>query len=273
MSDEGRCSSRQQFHHLSTLRSSPKWSLGGRSLRKTVSTPGPLDYSNVEVSSCKTRREPACTFGKGRGHKSFDSMSVADTSSVNTSLSSVSQRRSPTRSAREESLLTARVRGPGSHRLPREFPSSRSNPCFSFGTSRRGLDPVRGKAGKGSGRRLAERHASPGPGAYSPDPVSPDRPRVSIGRAPRNISPRNDDEPGPVEYASAMPRRTVSPAWGFGTRSRDLDTATPSEVPGPGAYHISRGDSPRHHMAGRHVFARREDHDVQFLPQFSQFVC
>jgi len=274
-----------QLTRMSHVRRSPRWTIsGGSTPRKSQQTPGPVDYADVDIVSFKVRREPSCTFGTGPGHSdvSFvDTISTATPSPRSTSLTSLT----PASSRRHSARPSKDLRDTGSA----VSPSNRSNTSFSFGTAARGLDP-RSKDITNDDRRCpltprgrnvsprSERFGSPGPGAYNPEPVKPEMPKVSIGKAPRHVVVELHDHPGPAEYNGSRTPSTDLPSWRFGTEPRGL-VSKPSRNsqlgPGPGSYNLSQrigNDSPAHTIGRKYKIEKHASPDIQFLPQYSQFV-
>jgi len=251
-----------RFDHLSNVRSAPRWSMGSaHSPSRQPATPGP-QYSTSDAPNSMVRREPCASFGTAKSHRSYDGDTTCTPSPR--SLSSTSPSRA-----------TSNV-GPGSHNP--KYPGDRHDRQVSMGTAGRDLDPIprskdvaQAESGKWRGRQLQ----SPGPGAYSPDHDSNRRgsPKTAIGRCPRNIRAKDLHEPGPTQY-SARRNTDVSPSWGFGAASRGLEPTGLSDVPGPGSYQVPRAgsESPQHSLGARRRRLERGGHDVQFLPQCTQFV-
>ena len=124
----------------------------------------------------------------------------------------------------------------------------------------------------------SERFSSPGPGAYDPEPVKPEMPKISIGKAPRHVVVELHDHPGPAEFNSSRPPSSDPPSWRFGTEPRGLGSK-PSRTslfgPGPGSYNLSKrigNDSPAHTIGRKYKIEKHASHDIQFLPQYSQFL-
>lgn len=83
---------------------------------------------------------------------------------------------------------------------------------------------------------------TPGPGAYSPVAIKDTVKRAAVLAQKANrmekLSDGNLESPGPAAYACsrADPVRVRAPSHGFGTASRNTDTANKLLVPGPGTY-------------------------------------
>lgn len=257
----------QLLIHMSHVKTSPKWSLGGRKDRENgMETPGPGTYGEVTTHSFKGSRPPAFGFGTGK----------------------------PSRAHR-----WASAPGPGQYTPVKN--TMRNTPLWGFGTPRRERANEADTPGPGaythssgaqgpkhsmaSRREGSSRAAGPGPGSYeSDDQLSRSAPKYGFGSSGRSWSV-NGAVPGPGTYGaerrgsapmhSMTPRREPrasagvpgpgtyrqdqltsskvpsSPRWGFGKVSRVGDKET---NPGPGAYGPDamavKSTQPRYSMGG-----------------------
>lgn len=243
---------------MSQIRSSPKWTMSKSTPKSSLPTPGPQDYTSLDVHSCRTRREPSCIFGTARGHmEKSDSVNSAESTRPPSQRSVNSSGSSPA----AKTVTSCGRRG------------------STFGTSGRELERPRFERETESSARKVKGNPKclPGPGAYSPQPSSTNAPKVSNGMSPR-IRGLAGHCHGAVDHSAGQRSKpdTRSPAWRFSSVSRGLLSATAVVGPGPGSYQAAdaqrklASSSPRHSIRGRHTQAY-EPHDVQFLPQFSQF--
>lgn len=205
---------------LSNVKTSPKWSFGGRLTRlSSMVVPGPGAYGNTSVD-CTSKFTKGARFGFGTatrarayekpvpgpgsyGHKTIVGQGGPAFTCV---------------PRREGEKMQKDMPGPGSHDLPDLV--GKTGPKYT-GTPR---------------RAEFTRAIVPGPGAYDQDDhaTSEGKPRWGFGTAQRTgIADKRGECPGPGTYTQITLLGSKSPQYSIQARR---DAARAIETPGPGAH-------------------------------------
>lgn len=227
---------------LSTMQSSPKWTLMGRRTnsvgKRNESRPDPGAYSSSDPSvTSKMNRSPKAAFGSlDTGRLSIEKERVPGPGAYNnytdgTYANSTSALiySGPSREQRPRGHSRESTPDPGLYGIHEVTNTSKMsrNPSYGFASSRADRFPT-----------LKDR--APGPGSYQHKDILGDSSNGKFLGSPRNPERRRGESPDPGSYLARDPSHTSkmssSPRAGFGNLDTGRTTFLKEATPGPGAY-------------------------------------